>query len=142
MGASDNSKGISLGEQTRWVIKGLSEYEPFFRHLARLLPDSGAFLYLEDVSISSDVREFLEKHSVPACQEVLRGTIWPKPSIFHLLASSEVLGGLTDLASRHAYPEIADHCHVYTRDGMILQLYDACDPGCRLVRDRPFSKKT
>ena len=132
MGASDNSKGISLGEKTRWVINGLTEYEPFFRNLARLLPDSGAFLYLEGVSISPDVRKFLEKHSAPASQEVLRGTIWPKPSIFHLPTSSEVLSGLTELASHHAYPEIADHCHVYTRDGMILQWYDACDPGCPL----------
>jgi len=125
------AKGISLGEKTRWVIKGLSDYEPFFRNLEQLLPTSGATLYLEGVP-TPDVRKFLEGHSVAPGQEVLRGTIWPKPSIFHLPASAEVLRGLADLASHHAYPEIADHCHVYTKDGLILQWYDACDPGCPL----------
>jgi hypothetical protein len=132
MSTSEKAKGISLGEKTRWVMKGLSEYEPFFRNVERLLPESGAIIYFEGVATSPDVRKFLEEHSVAPEQEVLRGTSWPKPSIFHLPASPEVLSGLADLASRHAYPEIADHCHVYTKDGMILQWYDACDPGCPL----------
>jgi hypothetical protein len=132
MSLSSKDKGISLGGKTRWVIKGLSDYEQFFRHLHHLLPESGAVIYMEGVAISSDVRDFLEKNSAPALQEVRRGTIWPKPSIFHLPASPDVLKCLADLASHHAYPEIADHCHAYTKDGMILQWYDACDPGCPL----------
>ena len=133
MSVSDKGEGISLGEKTCWVIQGLSDYELFFRNLERLLPESGAIIYLEGVAISPDVLKFLEEHSVPALQEVLRGTIWPKPSIFHLPASPEVLSCLADFASRHAYPEIADHCHVYSKGGMILQWYDACDPGCPLA---------
>jgi hypothetical protein len=130
MSVSNKSKGISLGEKTRWVIKGLSDYEPFFRHLHRMLPESGAILYFEGIAIAPDVRKFLQEHSVGPAHEVLRGTIWPKPSIFHLPASPDVLRGLADLASHHAYPEITNHCHVYTKDGMILQWFDACDPGC------------
>jgi hypothetical protein len=132
MSTSEKAKGISLGENSRWVIKGLSDYEPFFRNLERLLPESGATIYFEGVAASPDVRKFFEEHSVTPGQEIVRGTIWPRPSIFHLPASPEVLSGLADLASHHAYPEIADHCHVYTTDGMILQWYDACDPGCPL----------
>jgi hypothetical protein len=132
MSASDQNDGICLGDETRWVVNGLREFEPFFRNLDRLLPESGAVVYLEGVSISQDVHEFLKKHSITAWHEVVRGTIWPKPSIFHLPASREVLRGLADLASHHAYPEVADHCHVYTKDGMILQWYDACDAGCPL----------
>ena len=132
MSSSGNDKGISLGERTRWVIEGLSDYELFFQHLQHLLPESGAVICVEGVALSPDVRQFLEKHSVAPLKEVLCGTIWPKPSIFHLPASPEVLSGLANLASRHATPEIADHCHVYTGDGMILQWYDACDPGCPL----------
>lgn len=127
---SDDSKGISLGKKTRWVIKGLAHYEPFFRNLEILLPESGAILYLEGVATSPDVRKFLEEHSVSPVQKVFRGTIWPKPSIFHLPATPDVLSGLADLASHHASPEIADHCHVYTNNGMILQWYDACDAEC------------
>ena len=125
-------KGICLGDDTRWVVSGLSEFEPFFRDLSRLLPDSGAAIYLEGVSMAPDVRKFLEQHSIAAWHEVVRGTFWPKPLTYHLPASPEILGDLADLASRHAHSEIADHCHVYTRDGMILQWYDAGDPGCPL----------
>ncbi len=127
-----HSKGICLGDETRWVVHGISDFAPYFRNLGRLLPDSGAVVYLEGVAISREVREYLEQHTVAAWHEVFRGTIWPKPSTFHLPATPEVLTGLADLASRHAYPEIADHCHVYTRDGMILQWYDACDTKCPL----------
>jgi len=132
MGLFDNLKGISLGENTHWVIEGLCEFEPFFRNLQQLLPDSAAVIYFEGVSISSDVLKFLEKHSTAAWHEAHPGTVWPKPSIFHLQVSSEVLKGLGELASRHASPEIGDHCHVYTKNGMILQWYDACHAECPL----------
>jgi len=132
MGMFDNLKGIYLGEDTRWVVKGFREFESFFRHLDQLLPATAAIVYLEGPSIAADVRSFLEEHSVEPWHEVYPGTVWPKPSVFHLPASLEILRGLAELASHHAYPEIADHCHVYTRDGMILQWYDACDPECPL----------
>jgi hypothetical protein len=63
----------------------------------------------------TDVRGFLEVHSTPAIHEVRRGTIWPKPSIFHLAANPDVLDRLADLASQHAYTEIADHLHFTLR---------------------------
>src|SRR5688572_19016273 len=108
MSASNHGNGICLGDRTRWVIKGLSEFEAFFRNLDRLLPNSGAVVYLEGVSIAPEVHEFLKQHSVEAWHQVVRGTIWPKPSIFHVPATPAVFNGLADLASRHAYPVIAD----------------------------------
>jgi hypothetical protein len=132
MSKSDQRKGIRQGDKTRWVIEGLSEFEPFFRHLECLLPSSGAVVYLEGVCISGAVRRFLDIHKVPPLHEVVRGTIWPAPSTFHLPATSIVLSGLAELSAHHATPEIADHCHVYTRDEMILQWYDACDLRCPL----------
>src|SRR5262245_59555218 len=107
MGTSNQSTGISLGNETRWVVTGLCQIEPFFRHLGRLIPTPHAIVYLEGTSISTDVRAFLARHSVPAWHEVLRGTIWPQPSTFHLPISQEVLNGLAELAMHHAYPEIA-----------------------------------
>lgn len=132
MSNQGQAPGICLGNETRWVINGLSDFEAFFRNLGRLLPKAEAIVYFEGVSISPDVRDFFEKHSVTAWHEVRRGTIWPKPLIFHLPATQEILSSLADLASRHAYPEIADHCHVYVKGRMILQWYDACDKGCPL----------
>jgi hypothetical protein len=130
MKTSDESDGICLGDETRWVINGISEFEPFFRNLTHLLPQVDSVVYLEGVSLPVDVRKFLEKNSISAWHEVFRGTIWPKPSMFHLLISPKILSDLAELASRHVNPEIADHCHVYTKAGMILQWYDACDPEC------------
>jgi len=132
MSLFDNLKGICLGTNARWVVHGLSAFEPFFRNLDQLLPESPTVVYLEGTTISSDVRRFLEQHSVTPWHEVYPGTVWPKPSIFSLPTSSQVLSGLEDLASHHVNPEIADHCHVYTKDGMILQWYDACDAMCPL----------
>lgn len=80
----------------------------------------------------AEVCSFLEEHAIAPMLEVARGTIWPNPAVFHLPAVPEVMSRLADLASRHANREIADHCHVYTKDGMILQWYDACDTGCPL----------
>jgi len=128
MSSQDQSKGIVLGDRTRWVISGLSEFEPFFRHCELLLPQSPAIIYFEGVSIAPEVRAFFESRAVPAWHAVRAGTWWPKPSIYHLPATRDVLEMLADLALRHAYPEIADHCHVYTTEEMILQWYDACDP--------------
>ncbi len=132
MMCADNLKGLCLGKDTRWVIAGLSSFEQFFQHLEGLLPEKSAVVYLEGVSISSDVRKFLKEHSIPPWHDVYPGTLWPKPSIFHLPASLRVLEGLALLASRHIRPGIADHCHVYTKDGMILQWYDACCSDCPL----------
>ena len=132
MSRPDKLDGIFLGEKTRWVIDGLSDFEPFFRHFGQLVPEEDVLLYFEGGSMSPDVRAFMEKHAVPAQHKICRGTISPEPLIFHLAASIKVLSGLANLASQHAYPEIADHCHVYNKEGMILQWYDACDPDCPL----------
>jgi len=125
MSLFNNLKGICLGKDTRWVIEGISGFEMFFRHLEKLLPEGSAVVYVEGISISPDVRKFLQEHSISPWHKVYPGTVWPQPSTFHVQASSEVLNGLMQLASCHVSPEIADHCHVYTKDRMILQWYDA-----------------
>jgi hypothetical protein len=132
MSTSEPSQGIALGDATRWVVYGLSDFGTFFRGLARLLPDGAAMIYFEGTSISPAVRDFLTKQSAAGWHVVLRGTIWPTPAIFHVPASPDVLNRLAYLATHHANPEIADHCHVYTPERMVLQWYDACDPGCPL----------
>jgi hypothetical protein len=132
MSTSDQSGGLCLGEAARWDISGVTEFEPFFRHLGALLPESGAVVYVEGVAVAPDVRHFLEQHSIAPWHDVARGTLWPRPSTFHLPASPEILSALADLASKHAYPEIADHCHVYTKLEMILQWFDACETDCPL----------
>lgn len=128
MGLFDDLSGIQMGGRTRWVVHGIRDYFAFFTHLDLILPKSPSVIYFEGTTIAPDVRQFMEAHSIEPWHEAYPGTVWPKPLKFHLLVSPDVLNGLVDLAARHAYPEIADHCHVYTKDGMILDWYDACDP--------------
>ena len=128
----DDLNGIALGERTRWVVTGIQDYETFFRSVNSLLPDSTAILYLEGVAIAPDVRHFLEQHAIAPVQKVYPGTVWPVPSIFHLPASAEVFVALAKLACDRPTLEVADHCHFYTANGMILQWYDACDDDCPL----------
>jgi hypothetical protein len=42
------------------------------------------------------------------------GTIWPRPSQFHMIATRDNLLGLAGLAEHCAAPEIAVHLHIYS----------------------------
>jgi hypothetical protein len=132
MGPFNNLEGIVLGERTRWVVTGLQNYETFFRNVDCLMPNSRTFLYLEGVAIAPDVRTFLELHAIDAVRKVYPGTVWPTPSVFHLPVTHELMRELAELAKDRTTLEIADHCHFYTSDGIILQWYDACDDDCPL----------
>jgi hypothetical protein len=132
MGLDYNLEGIVLGERTRWVVNGVRDYETYFRNVDHLLPTSQAILYLEGVAIAPEVRSFIEKHATAPVHKVYPGTVWPKPSVFHLPATAEVLRGLAELAHDRPTLEMADHCHFYTSQGMVLQWYDALDDDCPL----------
>src|SRR6202167_4191326 len=43
------------------------------------------------------------------------GTTWPKPSVFHVLATEQLFRQLAALAGRHAESEVCDHFHAYKR---------------------------
>lgn len=132
MGLSDNLEGIVLGERTRWVVAGVQDYETYFRNVGHLLEGSEAILYLEGTATAPDVRTFLEQNAIAPVQKVYPGTVWPTPSVFHLPATSVILRRLADLAHDRPTMEIADHCHFYITEGMVLQWFDACDVDCPL----------
>lgn len=90
------------------------------------LPDEST-VYLEGNSMAKDVREVLERFAVESSTTVKRGTIWPKPRIYHAPAGPEFLSALEDLAERHAIPEIGDHLIVYAGEQVLLSAYDLGD---------------
>lgn len=142
--------GIALGEETRWVISGITDFETFFRNVSTLLPEKDSILYLEGTATAPDVQSFLNKHAGAPLAKIRDGTIWPRPHKWHIRISRDFLNQLEMIASRHTTPEIADHCHIYTTDGMILQWFDACDSDCPIglartvneVQARAFAKTT
>jgi hypothetical protein len=90
------------------------------------LPD-GSTVYLEGNSMAKEVREVVERLAVESSTTVQRGTIWPKPRIYHVPAGPEFLSALEDLAERHAIPEIGDHLVVYAGEQVLLSAYDLGD---------------
>ena len=85
------------------------------------------YLCFEGTSISSDVRTLLASSAVPTRLTILLGTIWPKPTVIHVLASGQFLHELTALARSHAEAEICDHFHAYDESHGLMQWYDAFD---------------
>ncbi len=107
-----------------WEISGETDFPSLFAALADLLPE-GCVLYFERGSPSGDLEEFLQRHRIPERAHIAYGTIWPRPSTFHVPASAELLTRLADLTRSIAYPELAIHFHAYTDQAVLLEWHDA-----------------
>jgi hypothetical protein len=97
-----------------------------FAALSKLVGND-ATLYLEGGSHSDEVAAFLAAKSIPALEQIARGTIWPRQQVHHLPATPAVLEELSRLADHHALPEICDHVVVYRPSLVLVDWYDAFD---------------
>jgi hypothetical protein len=109
-----------------WEVAGIRSAEKFFSALTEVLP-LPVHLCFEGTSISSDVRTLLASSVVAATLQIPPGTIWPKSSVFHVLATEQFIHKLVALAGRHAEPEVCDHFHAYSDSHGLMQWYDAFD---------------
>jgi hypothetical protein len=109
-----------------WEVAGIRSAEKFFSALTEVLR-LPVHLCFEGTSISSDVRTLLASSAVVATLQIPAGTIWPKPSVFHALATEQFIHELAALAGRHAEPEVCDHFHAYKDSHGLMQWYDAFD---------------
>src|SRR5438552_2514451 len=121
-----NMEAMSSGPlfASGWEVPGIKSAERFFSALTEVLP-LPVHLCFEGTSISSDVRTLLECSAVAATLPIPPGTIWPKPSVFHVLATEQFIYELAVLAGRHAEPEVCDHFHAYNNGQGLMQWYDA-----------------
>ena len=90
-----------------------------------------AVIFIEGTRLSDEVKTYLEERSLPSGRDDLWGTLWPRPSGFHIPVTDENLIDLRQLVSRHARPEdpypfgeICDHVVVYCDDLVLLGAYD------------------
>ena len=83
------------------------------------------YLCFEGTSVAPDVRALLEANAVAPAMNITRGTLWPEPNVFHVLATERLLRTLATLARHLAEPEICDHFHAYKDGRLVLQWYDA-----------------
>jgi hypothetical protein len=109
-----------------WEVPGIRSGRKFFSALADVLP-LPVHLCFEGTRISSDVQTLLASSAVAPALQIPPGTIWPKPSVFHVLATEQFIHELAAVARRRAEPEICDHFHAYHNGQGLMQWYDAFD---------------
>jgi hypothetical protein len=109
-----------------WEVSAIRRPGEFFSALVEVLPFP-VYLCFECNSMASDVRKLLASSAVPASLQIPAGTLWPKPSVFHVFAREHFIGDLAELAGRHVGPEICDHFHAYNHGYGLMQWYDAFD---------------
>ena len=119
--------GLSLGDDVGWEVTRPSDPAGFFEALGTLAPPE-AILAVQD-PMGPEVRRFLTDRAAAHKTRVQAGTIWPRPTFFHVQCSPDNLKELAVLARRHSYPEMGIHLHVYQDDRVILEWYDAFDTG-------------
>jgi hypothetical protein len=95
-----------------WEVADIRSAEKFLPALTEVLP-LPVHLCFEGTSISSDVRTLLASSAVVATPQITPGTIWPKPNVFRVLATEQIILELAALTGRHAEPEVCDHFHAY-----------------------------
>jgi len=120
--ASIPDKTERRGARLVWAghheIEGPESFSQLFRALDGWLGE-GSILYFEDGVSSPDVEAFLKAYAVPEQLHIALGTLWPRPRVFHVPASGDVLTRLAKLMENHGDLELAIHFHVY-RDGAVL----------------------
>ena len=121
----EERKGIQLDIYVpHWKVSSPKDFIAFLRALIDLVPD-GAIIYLEGGSPRGELKLFLKEKSIPEVSHVEMGTIWPRPKVFHIPATSENLLHLSHIAVHFAEPEIAWHFHVYKDNQILLEWFDA-----------------
>jgi hypothetical protein len=107
-----------------WEVSGKADFPSLLTVLPDLLPEE-SILYFEGGSPSGALLDFLRAHCIPERAHVAYGTIWPKPTVFHLPATPETMSRLVELTRSCAYPELAIHFHVYCGQSVLLEWHDA-----------------
>jgi hypothetical protein len=107
-----------------WEVAGIIGAENFFLALPEILP-LPTNLCFEGTSMSPNELALFASNAAAHTLEIPSGTIWPKPSTFHVHATEQFLQQLAALAGKHAEAEVCDHFHAYSNGQGLMQWYDA-----------------
>jgi hypothetical protein len=116
--------GLQLDGPYWEVATRRADQAEFFRALAALVPEE-SFLVLEGGAHPPALQDLLATHAVQPETKIARGTVWPRATVFHVQASTAILGEVAEVAEKSAAPELCYHLNVYDREGVLLQWYDA-----------------
>ena len=126
---------LQLWNRPRWELRGHVDSVKFFSLLCAAFP-AATTLFVEGTSIAPEVRKFFESAAEAGAYLPARNTIWPRPKQFRIRADDLTLAQLSQLAAKHAEPELADHLFVYSSDEPLLEWPDAFDPGSPMLISR------
>lgn len=122
-----------------WRVAGIRSASAFFSSLPEILPLPVALCF-EGTTIASNVQALFASNAIVASLQIPPGTIWPKPTVFHVLGTEQFLLQLVALAGKHAEAEVCDHFHGYKNGHGLLQWYDAFS-GDPVLLDESISEK-
>jgi hypothetical protein len=125
-----------LSEENAIDLGRVSDLSALLRAIDEAMPDD-AVLYVEGTTFAPAVADLLGDREVTEKPLVERGTIWPKPRVFHLPLTGTNLAELRSLAEEHAAPEVAGHLVVYRGSEVLLEAYDAGGNHVLLSRTLP-----
>lgn len=131
--AKSRSDGIVLGAPPAWEVAAPKNTTLFLRTLPSSF-SSDCVLYLEGYP-DDRLREYLEQRPATNTTEVAKGTVWPRPQIFHMPTTPENIEGLALVVENLHPSDIADHLHVYRGNEVLLQCYDFF-AGCPILLSR------
>lgn len=121
----EEMKGIHVDlTQPYWEVDGPKTFHELFNVLQGWLPE-GVILYFEGGSPDAEINDFMATYSVQEQTHVAMGTIWPRPKIFHIPATTAILTELSKIMEHHAEPELAVHFHAYKNESVLLEWHDA-----------------
>ncbi len=128
--------GLRLESSGHRELKGPTTFVELFRALDGWLPEA-SILYFESGYPDAEIEALMAEHGIPEQAHIALGTIWPRPRVFHVPATSETLRKLTDIMERHAEPQLAVHFHVYRDGAVMLEWHDAFSQPMLIVGSVP-----
>ena len=120
--SKDELAGASLTGDVLWQISNVKIASKFFRYMDLLLPEN-SIVFFEGTAVSQIIKDFYSSHPAGKTMRIRGGTIWPRPSSFHV--PLKYMKELAVLAENCAEFEICDHLHAYADSVVLLEWYDA-----------------
>lgn len=134
--AAGRGDGIDLDTPRHWVVEGIADAGRFFDCLPMILP-SEANLYFEGASILPEVAMFYETHLAKNPVAVVRDSIFPIPSFYHVPGSAEVIAKVRELLAQHSRPQMFDHVKGYHGESLLFTFHDAFEGWLRISERVP-----
>lgn len=121
-------------DQQYWEVGGPNSFSVLLAALDGWLPE-GSVLYFEGGCPDEEIESFLRQNSIPEQTHIAFGTIWPKPDVFHVPATKDMMMSLCKIMEHHAEIELAVHFHVYRRTKVLIEWHDAFAQGMLVSGD-------